>query len=92
MISAFALYFIFWWLSLFTVLPFGFRTQKEEGHVVNGTMPSAPAKFEMKRTIIRTTIVATIIYAIYAFLTQYLGLGFDDLPRFMPDHRGDSGS
>lgn len=90
LISAFALYFIFWWLTLFAVLPFGLKTQSEEGAVVNGTMPSAPAKFELKRTIIRTTIVATIIYAIYAFVTQYLGYGFDDLPRIAPDHRVDA--
>ena len=90
LISAFALYFIFWWLTLFAVLPFGLKTQGEAGHVVNGTVPSAPAKFEMKRTFIRTTIVATIIYATYAFVTQYLGYGFDDLPRIIPDYRVES--
>lgn len=86
LLSAFALYFIFWWLTLFAVLPFGLKTQGEEGTVVNGTIPSAPAKFEMKRTFMRTTIVATIIYGIYAFLTQYMGYGFDDLPRIIGDH------
>lgn len=86
-LSGFALYFIFWWLSLFTVLPFGLRTQGEEGTIVDGTMASAPANFRMRKIVFRTTIVATVVFCTYAFLTQYLGLSVDDLPRIAPDHR-----
>lgn len=86
-LSGFALYFIFWWLSLFTVLPFGLRTQGEEGTTIDGTISSAPANFKMRKIVIRTTIVATIVFCVYAFITQYLGIGFDDLPRIAPDHR-----
>ena len=39
-----ALYFLIWWVVLFAVLPFGLKTQDEDGEVVPGTPGSAPAK------------------------------------------------
>ena len=44
-----AIYFIFWWLTLFTVLPFGLRTQADEDDVTLGTTASAPHKHRMGR-------------------------------------------
>ena len=41
--SIIAIYFVVWWIVLFAVLPWGVRTQEEEGEVVLGTDPSAPA-------------------------------------------------
>ena len=40
--TALAIYFVAWWLMLFVVLPFGVRSQQEEGSVVPGTDPGAP--------------------------------------------------
>ncbi len=44
-VSAFAVYFIIWWITLFAVLPIGMRTQAEENVVVPGSVESAPARF-----------------------------------------------
>ncbi|HLP68793.1 MAG TPA: DUF1467 family protein, partial [Rhizobium sp.] len=44
-VSAFAVYFIIWWITLFAVLPIGMRTQDEEKDVVPGSVGSAPARF-----------------------------------------------
>ena len=58
-----AIYFIIWWVVLFTVLPFGVRTQSESGSVVPGTPESAPADFRLLRVVIATTIVSALVFA-----------------------------
>ena len=64
--SLVAIYFLFWFLSLFLVLPFGVRTAEEEGvPLVPGQAESAPANFSPWRTIKRTSIVAAIFFAIF---------------------------
>ena len=35
--TAIAIYFLIWWLALFAVLPWGVRTQAEEGEGMPGT-------------------------------------------------------
>jgi len=76
---AVAVYAIIWWIVLFTVLPFGVRTQEEDGEVVPGSEPSAPVAPRMLRTVIRTTIVATIVFLAFVGL-RYSGIGLDDIP------------
>lgn len=83
--SAIAIYFIIWWTSLFALLPVGLRTQAEEGDVTLGTVASAPAKPRIGRAFLRTTIVASLIFALYYYLTQVRGFGLDDIPHFFPD-------
>ena len=39
-----AIYMFIWWIVLFAVLPFGVRTQDEDGSVVPGTPGSAPTR------------------------------------------------
>lgn len=77
--SAIAIFFVVWWIVLFAVLPWGYRTQGEEGEVVPGTEASAPARFPMLRVALVTTVVAAVVFAgIYGLLTS--GLTFDDIP------------
>ena len=64
-----AIYFIFWWLALLAVLPFGVRTQGEDGLVVPGTPGSAPAAPRLLRIGLMTTAIAAI-----AFVPVYLAL------------------
>ena len=37
-----AIYFVLWWVMLFVTLPFGVRSQHEEGGDLQGTDPGAP--------------------------------------------------
>ena len=77
--SAVAIYFVVWWIVLFAVLPWGYRTQVEVGEVTPGTEPSAPTRFPMLRVALVTTLVAAVVFSgIYALLTS--GIGFDDIP------------
>jgi predicted secreted protein len=62
--SAFVVWLIIWWLTLFIILPIGVRGQAEEGDVVEGTEPGAPYKLDIKKKFIQTTIIGTILWAL----------------------------
>jgi predicted secreted protein len=61
-VTAFAIYFVIWWVVLFAVLPWGVRSQQESGEVAPGTDPGAPSLPNLKRKLAWTTIVATIAF------------------------------
>jgi predicted secreted protein len=85
-ISAAAIYFIIWWLVLFATLPFSLKTQDDEGETVLGTVSSAPQGPHMLRAMLRTTVVSLLIFGALYVLTKVVGLGIDDIPRFMPEY------
>ena len=61
-----AIFFLFWSLSLFLVLPFGVRTTDEAGeNRVPGQADSAPGNFSFGRIAVRATVVALVLFAIY---------------------------
>jgi predicted secreted protein len=72
--SLIAIYFIVWWTILFAVLPFGMRTQEEEGEVVLGTAASAPARPRLLRTAIATSIIAAILVGLFWLAVERFGL------------------
>lgn len=78
--SAFAIYFVVWWVTLFAVLPFGVRTQAEAGEVVPGAPASAPEKTSFLKIAIRNTIVASIVFAVIYWLIVYSGISIMDFP------------
>lgn len=64
--SALAIYILFWSFAVFVVLPFGVRTTEEAGgDRVPGQADSAPHEFSVKRLAVRTTVVATVAFALY---------------------------
>jgi predicted secreted protein len=83
-VSLAAVFFIVWWLVLFATLPFGLRTQDEDGDVTLGTTASAPRGPHVARAMLRTTVVTVVIFAIYLVATRYLGWDFDQIPRIGP--------
>ncbi|EHK56640.1 DUF1467 family protein [Allomesorhizobium alhagi] len=85
-ISVAAIYFIIWWLVLFATLPFSLKTQDDEGETVLGTVSSAPQGPHMLRAILRTTVVSLLIFGALYVLTRVVGLGIDDIPRFIPEY------
>ncbi|MGP2493078.1 DUF1467 family protein [Mesorhizobium sp. PUT5] len=84
-VSFVALFFVTWWLVLFAVLPFGVRTQEEDGDVTLGTEPSAPRGPHMLRAMVWTTIVTLVVLGAFYGLTRGLGFGLDDIPHIYPD-------
>jgi predicted secreted protein len=81
--TGFAIYFILWWIMLFVTLPFGVRSQHEDGVGSPGTDPGAPVASRMGRKLIWTTVLSALVYA--AGLAAYRGgfLSIEKLSRLM---------
>ena len=79
-LQSIAVYIFIWWITLFLVLPFGVRTQQEEGSVVPGTPESAPARPRLLRIALINTALATAVFiAVYAII-QYKLITADTIP------------
>ncbi len=61
--TAVAVYFLIWWIVLFAVLPWGIRSQQEQGEIGRGTDPGAPAVPRLVAKLVWTTLAATVIFA-----------------------------
>ena len=74
--TAIAIYFVIWWVALFLTLPFGVRSQHEDGVGAPGTDPGAPIASQMGRKLIWTTVISAAIFAIawLAFNAGYLNI------------------
>jgi predicted secreted protein len=71
--TGFAIYFVMWWIVLFVTLPFGVRSQHEDGESIPGTDPGAPIATGMGRKLIWTTVISAALFAV-ALLAQNAGL------------------
>lgn len=83
--SILAIYLLFWALSVFLVLPFGVRTHDEAGvERVPGQADSAPHGYDLRRMIVRTTIVSAALFGLY--YANYVNgwIGAQDLDLFTP--------
>ena len=74
--TAIAIYFVIWWVALFLTLPFGVRSQHEDGVGAPGTDPGARILTRMGRKLIWTTIISAIIYGLgmWAYHAGYLSI------------------
>jgi predicted secreted protein len=81
--TAFAIYFVIWWIVLFVTLPFGVRSQHEDGDSVAGTDPGAPVATKMGRKLIWTTVLSAVIFAVAWFAYQAGYFNVDRLTRLM---------
>ena len=77
--TAIAIYFIIWWVVLFTILPWGVRSQEEGGDVVSGSDPGAPAIPRLWWKLFWTTAVSAVVFAICALVYVYRIVTLDDL-------------
>jgi predicted secreted protein len=62
--TSFAVFVLLWWLVFFVSLPFGVRSQLEEGDVVKGSDPGAPVRPNLKRKALVSAVVAGILLAV----------------------------
>ena len=71
-----AIYGMIWFVTLFTVLPFGVVTQDEAGDVEPGSPGSAPAIVRIGRKLLITTFISSVLFIIvYWFLTSDILVG-----------------
>ena len=81
--TAFAIYFVLWWVTLFLTLPFGVRSQHEEGGCAPGTDPGAPVMAKMGRKLIWTTVISAVIFAVGMWAQQAGYLSVERLSKLM---------
>lgn len=87
--SILAIYFLFWVMSAFVLLPFGVRTAEEVGVAkIPGQAESAPVNFRPGRLMIRATIGAIILTTVYVLNYEYGWLTIQDI-NFMPQPPAD---
>jgi len=64
--SGLAIYLLFWVMSAFVILPFGVRTHEEAGaERVAGQADSAPHEFRPWLIVMRTTLLASALFALW---------------------------
>lgn len=67
-----AIYFLFWVMTAFVMLPFGVRTADEAGEEkVPGQAESAPVNFRPGKLLLRATAAATLFTALFVANYQY---------------------
>ncbi len=62
--SALVLLAVYWFMTLFIVLPLRMTTQAEAGEVVKGTHGSAPDNPQLKKKFILTSIISGTLWVI----------------------------
>lgn len=74
--TGFAIYFVIWWLVLFLTLPFGVRSQHEDGAGSDGTDPGAPVRSLMGRKLLLTTLISGVLFGVgmMAYRADYLNI------------------
>ncbi len=78
--TAFAIYFVIWWIVLFAVLPWGVHSQQESGDVVPGSDPGAPKLPRLLVKVIWTTLISFVVLGFGFFLYKYRPSVFESLP------------
>lgn len=61
LVSAIVVYILLWWWVLFMVLPFGAKAPEE---IEKGHATSAPAKPNLIRKMLITTVIAAILWLV----------------------------
>ncbi len=78
--SIIAIYLLFFAGSTFILLPFGVRTTEELGEErVPGQAESAPHRFDLKRHLVKSALLAALLFAIYYANWTYGWVKPDDL-------------
>jgi len=70
-----AVYFVVWWLTLFTVLPWGNKPDEE---VQEGNVPSAPARPRLWLKAGITTVIAGVIWILIWLVVRADWISFRD--------------
>jgi predicted secreted protein len=81
--TAIAIYFLIWWLMLFAVLPFGVRSQHEDGDMAPGTDPGAPVIPRLWWKLLWTTVLSGVVFAILYVVYTNKWVTLEDMMRWM---------
>jgi len=81
--TAFAIYFVLWWVVLLVTLQFGVRSQHADGEGEPGTDPGAHVLARMGWKLIWTTLISGVVFVVgmWAYYQGYLNI--ERLSRLM---------
>jgi len=66
LVAIIAIYFLLFCFTAFVLLPFGVRTSEEAGEEkIPGQAESAPHRFDLKRHLVKSAVVAAVLYGLY---------------------------
>ena len=83
--SILAIYVLIWVACAFVILPFGVQTHEELGvERVEGQADSAPANFRPGRIVLRATLLAAALTALYVANYTQGWITADDINLFAP--------
>lgn len=68
---AVAVYFTMWWTVLFAVLPFGVKSQHEDGDIIPGSEPGAPQAPLLLKKAIWTTLLSAVLFTALMLVLAY---------------------
>lgn len=89
--SILAIYGLFWVLAAFVVMPFGLRTPHETGEdLVAGQADSAPVNFNPRRIVLRTTVLAAVLFGLFYanYVNDWITVDALDLTTYLPASAG----
>lgn len=66
-LTAFFIYILLWWITLFTVLPIGVRRHGEQGRGHDAGAPLVP---DLKKKLILNTLLSAAVLAVIYALTE----------------------
>ncbi len=64
-----AVYLVIWWLTLFMVLPWGI-TRPKPNQIRLGEDPGAPAKPELLKKFLATSLISLFLFAIFYLIYE----------------------
>jgi predicted secreted protein len=79
-ISGIIVFLLIWWTALFAVLPWGVR-QNQDG--VQSGIQAAPQNPMLKKKLIVTTIISTILWLLVYFLIESDIISFREMAKDM---------
>lgn len=84
-VSLIAIYFVVWWITLFSVLPWAVRKHGaiSESDVSAGNMPGAPDKPNLKRVVVINSVVAAVVTGLLWAAIQFGGLSVKGIADFV---------
>ncbi len=83
--SIVAIYLLVWVMTAFVSLPFGVKTADEAGVAkIPGQADSAPVNFQPGKLVLRATIIAAVLTAIYVANFEYGWITVDHI-NFWPE-------
>ena len=81
--SIVAVYFLFWVMSAFMMLPFGVQTADEAGVAkVPGQAESAPVNFWPRKILVRATLISAVLTTLFVLNFDYGWVSVDDINIF----------